>query len=170
MIRRILHYGEEQLRQESRPVSEITDEIRELVRDMFESMYKAQGIGLAAPQVGVSFRLFILDLGEKKMVFINPKIIDKDGKETFEEGCLSFPGLREKVQRSRRVIATAIGLDGKEFEVTAEGLFARAIQHEYDHLEGVLMVDRISKARRIQLKRDLERLANGETLNQEVET
>ncbi|RCK80004.1 MAG: Peptide deformylase [Candidatus Ozemobacter sibiricus] len=164
MKRRILHYGEEPLRQESKPVTTIDDDLRALVKDMFETMYQAHGVGLAAPQVGVNLRLFLIDTGNAPMVFINPEIVKTSGKEICEEGCLSFPGLREKVERPARVIARATDLEGKEFEVQADGLLARAIQHELDHLDGVLFIDRISKARRIQLKRDLERIAAGESL------
>ena len=165
MIRRILHYGEEPLRQESQPIKEIDDEIRELVKDMFETMYKNNGVGLAAPQVGVNLALFVVDTGnDQPLIFINPEISKGSGKEVMDEGCLSFPGMREKVERALKVTARATGLDGRQFEIKAEGLLARAIQHELDHLEGVLLVDRISKARRLQLKRDLERIASGESL------
>lgn len=169
MKRRILHYGEEPLRQESKPVTAIDDDLRVLVKDMFETMYHAHGVGLAAPQVGVNLRLFLIDTGNAPMVFINPEIVKASGKEVADEGCLSFPGLREKVERAARVVARATNLEGKEFEVQAEGLLARAIQHELDHLDGVLFIDRISKARRIQLKRDLERIAAGESLDPDDE-
>ncbi len=167
MQRRILHYGEEPLREDSRDVSEINDEIRILVKDMFETMYKSNGVGLAAPQVGVNLRVFIIDVGNQPLVFINPRIVKSSGKECAEEGCLSFPGLREKVERAQRVTARATDLEGGEFEVQAEGLMARAIQHELDHLDGVLFVDRISKARRLQIKRELELLAAGGSLEPE---
>ncbi len=164
MKRRILHFGEEPLREESKPVTTVNDELRVLVKDMFETMYQANGVGLAAPQVGVNLRLFLIDTGNAPMVFINPEIVKATGKEAAEEGCLSFPGLREKVERPARVVARATDLDGNGFEVQAEGLLARAIQHELDHLDGILFVDRISKARRLQIKRDLERIAAGESL------
>lgn len=170
MIRRILHYGEDALRAETQPIKEINEEIRTLVKDMFETMYKNNGVGLAAPQVGVGLRLFVIDTGNnQQLVFINPEIVKKTGKDVMEEGCLSFPGMREKVERALGVTAHAVDLDGREYEIKAEGLLARAIQHELDHLEGVLLVDRISKARRLQLKRDLERLAAGESLEADDE-
>ncbi|MBF0499568.1 MAG: peptide deformylase [Candidatus Riflebacteria bacterium] len=164
MIHRILHLGEEALRRDSEPITAIDDKLRVLVVDMFETMHKARGVGLAAPQIGINKRLMIIDVDEHPLVFINPEIIRKSGKETCEEGCLSLPGLRENVSRATKVLANAIDLDGKSFEIEAEGLLARAIQHEIDHLDGVLFIDRISKARRIQIKRDLERLEAGETL------
>ena len=160
---RILHIGEETLREPSEPVTEINDDIRQLVQDMFETMYKANGVGLAAPQVGRNIRLFVIDLdGKSPMVFSNPEIVKKTGKETCEEGCLSVPGFREDVQRAKPIIAEATDLAGLGFEVTAEGLMARAIQHELDHLEGVLFVDRISKARKMQIKSIIDRLQVGD--------
>ncbi len=166
MIRRILHLGEEPLREVSDPVGEIDDSLRTLVEDMFETMYQAKGVGLAAPQVGVNKRLVIVDVGEDPIVFINPSIEKATGKEIIEEGCLSVPGLREKVERPNRIVVEATDLEGNRFEMKAEGMLARAIQHEIDHIEGILFVDRISKARRFQLKRDLERIAAGESLEE----
>lgn len=164
---RILHFGEEALRKECEPITEITDEIRQLVEDMFEAMYAANGVGLAAPQVGVNLALMIIDLGDDPLIFINPKIIKKSGKEICNEGCLSFPGLSEKVERATRVVAQAIDLNGDEFEIKAEGLLARAIQHETDHLEGILFVDRISKARKFQIRSELELIKQGHSLEEE---
>jgi peptide deformylase len=164
---RILHYGEEPLREESQPVAEINDEIRKLVEDMFETMYSSNGVGLAAPQVGKNLRLCIIDIGEDPQVFINPEIIKKGGKEVCDEGCLSFPGLSEKVERAARVVVRATDLDGSEYELQAEGLLARAVQHELDHLDGVLFIDRISKARRLQIKHELELIQQGYSLEEE---
>ncbi len=164
---RILHYGEEPLREESQPVTEINDEIRKLVEDMFETMYSSNGVGLAAPQVGKNLRLCIIDVGEDPQVFINPEIIKKGGKEVCDEGCLSFPGLSEKVERAARVVVRATDLDGSEYELQAEGLLARAVQHELDHLDGVLFIDRISKARRLQIKHELELIQQGHSLEEE---
>jgi peptide deformylase len=161
---RILHYGEEELRKDSVPVEEINDELRTLVKDMFETMYDAKGVGLAAPQIGKNIRLAIIDIGDDPLVFINPKITKKSGKETCDEGCLSFPGLSEKVERAVRVVVDYTDLDGDRYEMEAEGLLARAIQHELDHLDGVVFVDRISKARRLQIKWDLEAIKRGESL------
>lgn len=166
---RILHLGEEPLRKECEPITEINDEIRELVKDMFETMYAAKGIGLAAPQVGKNVALMIIDLEDSPLVFINPQIIKKSGKETSNEGCLSLPGLSEKVERATRVVARAIDLNGDEFEITAEGLLARAIQHETDHLDGILFIDRISKARKFQIRSELELIKQGHSLVEEEE-
>lgn len=167
MIRKIFHYGEDVLREVAEPVTKIDDQLKQVISDMFETMIQAKGLGLAAPQVGIKQRFFIIDYDEKKWIFINPKILKAIGKENAEEGCLSLLGLRETVQRASKVICRATDLDGGDFEVEATGLMARAIQHELDHLDGVLFVDRISKARRFQLKRDLERIAAGETLETE---
>jgi peptide deformylase len=169
MKMRVLHFGEDLLRKPSEPVPEITPELKRLVDDMFETMYEERGVGLAAPQVGRNVRLFIIDLDKEKMIFINPEILSSSGKDVCEEGCLSFPGLRENVQRALKVKAQATDLDGTRFEIEAEGLFARAIQHELDHLDGVLFVDRISKARRFQIKHDLEVIAAGGSLEEEEE-
>jgi peptide deformylase len=164
---RVLHYGEEPLRELSQPVNEITDDIRRLVTDMFETMYESKGVGLAAPQVGVNVRLAIIDIGEDPLVLINPKILKTSGKETCDEGCLSLPGLTEKVERASKVVAEATDLDGSLYEIEAEGLLARAIQHELDHLDGVLFIDRISKARKLQIRTELEMLKRGESLYEE---
>ncbi len=161
---RVLHYGEEPLRAASEPVTEITEDVRRLVADMFETMNEAKGVGLAAPQVGVNLRLAIIDIGDDPLVLINPRIIKNSGKETCDEGCLSFPGLTEKVERAKKVVAEATDLDGSVYEIEAEGLLARAIQHELDHLDGVLFIDRISKARKLQIKHELEMIKNGESL------
>lgn len=169
MIRQIFHYGEGVLREVAEPVTIIDDQLKQMIKDMFETMVQAKGLGLAAPQVGIRQRFFIIEFDEHKWVFINPKILKASGKESAEEGCLSVLGLREIVQRASKVTCRATDLNGSEFEVEAEGLMARAIQHEIDHLDGVLFVDRISKARRFQLKRDLERIAAGETLETDDE-
>ncbi|MBU1105442.1 MAG: peptide deformylase [Candidatus Riflebacteria bacterium] len=161
---RVLHFGEEPLRADSKAVTEITDDIRRLVADMFETMNEAKGVGLAAPQVGVNVRLAIIDIGENPLVLINPRIIKSTGKETCDEGCLSFPGLTEKVERAKKVAAEATDIDGSRYQIEAEGLLARAIQHELDHLDGVLFIDRISKARKLQIKHELEMIKNGESL------
>jgi len=169
MKHRILHYGEEPLRNQSEEVKEVNDEVRRLVADMFETMYEGQGVGLAAPQVGVNLQVAVIDIGEDPLVFINPRIIRKWGKETCNEGCLSFPGLSEKVERSVGVVAEAMNLNGETFQIEAEGLLARAIQHELDHLDGVLFIDRISKARKLQIKYELELIKQGESLYDEDE-
>ncbi|GAB4270851.1 MAG: peptide deformylase [Candidatus Rifleibacteriota bacterium] len=164
MIYRILHYGEEPLREESKPVNKIDNDLKRLIEDMFETMYTSNGVGLAAPQIGKNIRLFVIDTGEDPLVFINPEIIKSYGKEICDEGCLSFPGLSEKVQRATKVIARATDEEGNDYELEAEGLLARAIQHELDHLNGILFIDRISKARRLQIKHELELIQQGHSL------
>lgn len=168
MIYRILHYGEEPLRAMSKPVENIDNDIKRLVDDMFETMYAAKGVGLAAPQIGKNIRLVVIDCGDDPIAMINPRIIKKSGKETGPEGCLSFPGLSENVQRATKVTAEYTDPnDGELYEVQAEGLLARAIQHELDHLDGVVFIDRMSQARRLQIKYELELIKQGETLYDE---
>ncbi len=149
-IRTILHYPDKRLRVPGEVVTVFDDELRVLLDDMAETMYAAPGVGLAAPQIGVSKRIFIIDTaaGEDApsdlRVFINPEIVATDGEILFEEGCLSFPGVREEIKRYERVTVRAVDEKGKPFELTTDGLLAIAIQHENDHLEGKLMIDRLS--------------------------
>ena len=116
-----------------------------LIEDMKETMYEADGVGLAAPQVGILKRLFVIDIGEGPLVFINPEIIETSGTQTDEEGCLSLPGETKEVVRPNYVKARALNEKGEEFEIEAEELLARAILHEYDHLNGTLFIDRVKK-------------------------
>lgn len=155
MIYPIVKFPDPILQRPTSPVTEFDDELRKLVADMFESMYKAQGIGLAAPQIGIPKRLTVIDLSnnkdpKEKLVLINPEITLQEGKQVEEEGCLSLPEIREKVRRASRVVVKAQDEygDWKEYEGTE--LLARAFQHEIDHLDGVLFIFRISA-----LKRDL---------------
>jgi peptide deformylase len=155
MIREIVKYPDPVLERETEPVTEFNDELRQFVDDMFESMYAAKGIGLAAPQVGVSRRLTVIDLSfkerpEERIVLINPEIVLREGKQYEEEGCLSLPEIREKVSRAARVKVRAQDLDGNWFEMEGTELLARAFQHEIDHLDGILFFRRVSA-----LKRDL---------------
>ncbi len=153
MIRTILHYPEPRLREKAKPITAIDDGIRKLIDDMAETMYAAPGVGLAAPQIGESVRLFVIDIAAEDEpsdlhVFINPEIVAKDGKQCFREGCLSFPGVTEEVERAATVTVRALDRDGKPFELAAEGLLAVAIQHEHDHLEGKLMIDHLGMLKR----------------------
>ena len=137
--------------------------LAKLAKDMVETMYAAPGIGLAAPQVGVELRLAVVDVsvGEEKdslRCFVNPEILDKDGRDLDEEGCLSIPGVAEKVNRPAGIRVTALSVDGEPFELEADGLLARAICHEVDHLNGVLFVDRVVGLRKERVKRQLRRL------------
>jgi len=148
-IKRILKYGEQPLREHSKEVTKVSKKIQDLVQDMLDTMYSANGVGLAAPQIGVNLRVFVIDVSSEKepmnpRVFINPKIIKKSGSICSQEGCLSFPEVYTEVKRAEYVMVKAIDLKGRSFVLEAgEGtLLARAIQHEFDHLEGVLFVDR----------------------------
>jgi peptide deformylase len=146
MIRTILHYPDKRLRERGERVEAITPEIQQLVDDMAETMYAAPGVGLAATQIGEALQLFIVDVAEENApsdlrVFINPEILERTGEVSWQEGCLSFPGVQEDVDRAAHVRVRAQGRDGKWFELEADGLLAVAIQHEYDHLQGVLMID-----------------------------
>src|SRR5579871_4340762 len=153
-LRDILILPDKRLRSVSKPVTEISDEMRTLVADMFETMYKAPGIGLAAIQVGVPVRIVVMDLSKKEgehepRVFVNPELVSpSEEKSTYEEGCLSIPDVHEDVERPARVKVKYLDLDGKPHEEEAEGLFATCIQHEVDHLNGVLFIDHISKLKR----------------------
>jgi peptide deformylase len=141
--------GDPVLREETTPVAEISDDLRRLVKDMFETMYLAKGIGLAAPQVGRSERLAVIDVDEKPFVIINPEIVDRDGKTAkAEEGCLSIPDVYGDVERPVRVRVRALDLDGKEFEIEAGELLGRCLQHEIDHLHGKLFIDYMSVLKR----------------------
>jgi peptide deformylase len=150
---KIVKYPEPVLEQPGEPVTEFDDELRKLVEDMLETTYAAQGIGLAAPQVGVSKRLTVIDLSqgkdpEQRLVLINPEIILSEGKQYEEEGCLSFPEIREKVARAAKVRIRAQNEYGKWFEMDGEELLARAFQHEIDHLDGILFIFRMSALKR----------------------
>ncbi len=148
-ILEIKKYGDPVLREKSQAVEQITPEILSLITDMIETMYFASGIGLAAPQVGVLKRIIVVE-GEEEgaIALINPKIVKQEGKVIAEEGCLSFPDLYAEVQRFLRVTVKALDPQGKEVEITRENLVARALQHEIDHLEGILFVDKIGRAKR----------------------
>lgn len=155
MILKVVKYPEPVLSQPGEPVTEFNGELKKLVDDMFETMYASQGIGLAAPQVAVSKRVTVIDLSqgkdpEQKLVLVNPEIIFREGKQYEEEGCLSFPEIREKVARAAAVKVRAQDLKGKWFEMEGEELLSRAFQHEIDHLDGMLFIFRMSS-----LKRDL---------------
>lgn len=161
-IRTILRYPDKRLRNKADAVAVVDEEIRRLCDDMAETMYAAPGVGLAAPQIGVSKRIFVIDVaadGEPSQLrtFINPEFVSREGETVWEEGCLSFPGIHEEIERAARVTVRALGLDGKPFELSAEGLLAIAIQHENDHLEGTLMVDRVSLLKRRMIDREMRK-------------
>lgn len=155
MVYEIVKFPDPILQRRAEPVTEFNQELRTLVEDMFTSMYAAMGIGLAAPQIGISKRITVIDLSnqknpEDKIVLINPEILVQDGKQFEEEGCLSLPDIREKVKRAMRVTVRAQDAKGKWFEMSGDELLARAFQHEIDHLDGILFIYRVSA-----LKRDL---------------
>jgi peptide deformylase len=159
-LREILEYPDPRLREVAKPVAAVTPEIQALVDDMAETMYAAPGCGLAATQLGIPHRIFVVDCAEEDepsdlKVFINPEIIEKDGVVVWTEGCLSFPGVREEIKRAETVKVRALGRDGKPFELEADGLLAVAIQHETDHLDGVLMIDKLNALKKRMMGRKL---------------
>jgi peptide deformylase len=165
MVLKIRKYPDPVLSQPGEPVTEFDDELRKLVADMFETMYAAQGIGLAAPQVGISKRLTVIDLsvGKEpggKLVLVNPEVIANEGKLYEEEGCLSFPDIREKVSRAAKVRIRAQDEYGKWFEMDGEELLSRAFQHEIDHLDGILFIFRMSPLKRNLNLRKIRKLQN----------
>ena len=163
-IRAIRIYPDPVLRVQCRAVTEFDESLRKLVNDMIETMHAAPGIGLAAPQVGVDLRVAVVDLsvGEESdglYVFVNPEIVQRRGQETDVEGCLSLPGITDKVERPTFVRVKALDQEGNPFEVEAEDWLARAICHELDHLDGVLFVDHLRGLRRERARRQLKKLA-----------
>lgn len=152
-LRDIILYPHEVLSTKADPIDEVDDDLRQLVDDMIETMYDAPGIGLAAPQIGILQRLTVIDISneenpDKLYTFINPQIVHAEGRIVWEEGCLSIPGAYEKVERSNKIVVQALDRDGEEFELEAEGLLAVAIQHEIDHLDGVVFLDHLSALKR----------------------
>ncbi len=169
-IREILVFPDKRLNKKSEPVKEVDDEIRLLIDDMFETMYQAYGIGLAAPQVDVRKRVIIIDLKPNQRyeempeiknpgphALINPEILSSEGKTTFEEGCLSLPDFREEIQRAEKVTVKALDREGKEVRIEADGLLAIALQHEIDHLDGILAIKRVSSIKRDLYKKKLKK-------------
>lgn len=161
-LRDIYVLGAPILRQETRLVDTVTDDIRALVDDLFETMYAARGIGLAAPQVGRAERITVVDIGDDPIVLINPEIILTEGKQRDEEGCLSIPDIYGDVERAMHVVVRATGRDGEPFEVDAESLLARCLQHEIDHLHGRLFIDYLSVVKRRAAVAKWEKLRKGE--------
>lgn len=156
----ILEYPDPRLRQTAEPVSSMDDAVRQLVDDLLETMYAANGVGLAATQVNVHKRVLVIDVSEERndpLVLINPEILSAEGREIVEEGCLSLPGIYDKVQRATKIRVRALGRDGRPFERDAEGLLAVCIQHEIDHLEGQLFVDYLSELKRQLIRKRLQK-------------
>jgi peptide deformylase len=156
----ILEYPDPRLRTKAEPVETVDDELRRLIDDMFETMYEAPGIGLAATQVNVHRRLLVADVSEEHddpRVFINPEILERDGVAVTEEGCLSVPGFYEKVERADHIRVRALDRHGETFEVELEGLLAVCVQHEIDHLDGKLFVDYLSQLKRQRIRKRIEK-------------
>lgn len=172
MIYPIVAYGDPVLREECEEIKEYNADIKTLIDDMFETMYESEGVGLAAPQIGKSLRLFVVDaspfsdeepeLEDFKQVFINPEIVSESGKKwSFTEGCLSIPGVREAVSRKETIVVNYLDENFEEVEEEFSGLAARVIQHEYDHIEGVLFIDKINPLKKKMIKRKLQDLLKG---------
>ncbi len=163
MILNILRYGDPLLEKRSKAVDEFDGDLQKLIADMFETMYAARGIGLAAPQVGALKRIFVMDCAagsdpRQKLVLINPEIVSTEGELIGEEGCLSFPGIYAKISRPKRVVVVALDQQGKDFTLDVTDLAARCVAHETDHLDGELFIDRMSAIKRDFLERKIRKL------------
>jgi peptide deformylase len=160
---RILTYPDPRLRKRSAPVEKIDKEIERLLDDMIETMYKAPGVGLAAPQVGVNLRVIVIDVSVRQegtpglIQLINPEIISSEGNQVEEEGCLSIPGFSSEVRRKATVRVRGLDRGGKPIEIEGSGLLARAFQHEIDHIDGILYIDRLSRLKRELMKKRVEK-------------
>ena len=157
----VLHYPDQRLRTIAQPVTEVDANIRNFVDDMFETMYQAPGIGLAATQVDVHKRIIVIDISENKnepLCLINPEIISSSGHEKMEEGCLSVPGIYELVERADSIVVRFLNQDGESLEIQAQGLLSVCIQHEMDHLLGKLFVDYLSELKRQRIRKKMEKL------------
>jgi peptide deformylase len=164
MIRPILKYGDSVLHEKARGVDAITPDIDRLVDDMIETMYAAPGVGLAAPQVGVPLRIFVVDVSVGRdpaglIVMINPEFVERDGVQLEEEGCLSVPGFNATVMRPMRAVVKGLDREGGEYQLEGQGLLARAFQHEMDHLDGALFVDRLRGIKRDLIVRRIRKLS-----------
>jgi peptide deformylase len=164
VIRPILRYGADVLHQPARPVAEITPDVIQLVDDMIQTMYAAPGVGLAATQVGVPLRIFVADVSvgrnpDDLITFINPEFVDRDGMQLEEEGCLSVPGFNATLARPSRVVVKGLNRKGEEQVIEGTGLLARCFQHEMDHLEGTLFVDRLRGLQKDLIVRKIRKLS-----------
>lgn len=159
-IRKIVFLPTPVLRQVGKPVEKFDDALQTLIDDMFETMYAAKGVGLAAPQIGISLQLAVIDvIGDKsqQIVIANPSIIAREGEETYQEGCLSVPGAYDTVVRAKKVTVQAQDRNGKTFDITADGLLGECLQHEIDHLNGKLFVDLLSPLKRTMMRRKMDK-------------
>jgi peptide deformylase len=164
MIRQILRFGEQTLHRPAAPVTEITPDVQQIIDDMVQTMYAAPGIGLAATQIGVPLRIFVADVSGGRnqaelITFINPQLVEADGAQYEEEGCLSVPGFNATVTRPTRAVVKGLALDGCEQIVEGTGLLARCFQHELDHLDGTLFVDRLRGLRKTLIVRKIKKLS-----------
>ncbi|HKE95246.1 MAG TPA: peptide deformylase [Povalibacter sp.] len=156
----ILEFPDPRLRTRAQPVEQVDGALRKLIDDMFETMYAAPGIGLAATQVNVHKRVLVIDISEsrnERLALVNPEILSREGVEETEEGCLSVPGVYDKVKRADRIRVRALNREGKQIEFDADGLLAVCIQHEIDHLDGKLFVDYLSELKRTRIRKKLEK-------------
>jgi peptide deformylase len=163
MVRDIIIWPDPVLKQIAKTVDRVDDTVRRLLDDMAETMYAADGVGLAAPQLGVGLRAIVIDTspkqeGQKLLHLVNPEIFRTEGLRVYTEGCLSIPGEAEEVERADRVWVRALGRDGKRFELECDELLATAVQHEFDHLQGTLFVDHLSSLKREVIRRRMKRL------------
>jgi peptide deformylase len=155
---KVLHFPDPKLRTQAKPVKQVDKTIRKLVADMFETMYAAPGIGLAATQINVHQQIIVIDLSKEQnqpLCLINPKILSKEGSQCTEEGCLSVPGIFEEIKRAERITVQALNEKGESFTLTTEGILAVCIQHEMDHLKGKLFVDYLSSLKRQRIRKKL---------------
>ena len=167
-IHKILYLPDPRLREISKPVVAFDDKLQVLIDDMFETMYDAHGVGLAAAQIGVGLRLSVIDVvGDKKnqIVIINPEIVSSEGEKKFDEGCLSVPGAYDTVTRAEKVTVNALDRHGKPFEIKAEGLLAECLQHEIDHMNGKLFVDMLSPLKKAMARKKLDKFKRQQTRN-----
>lgn len=169
----ILHFPDPRLRKKATPVDKVNDQVRQTVKDMFETMYDAPGIGLAATQVNIQQQIIVMDVTDDKsrpVCLINPQIIAKDGEEEMQEGCLSVPGVFENVQRAESITVHALDEQGAEFTLEADGLLAVCIQHEIDHLDGKLFVDYLSPLKMQRIKKKMLKMKKLDPLDSDAPT
>lgn len=166
-VRDLVYLPDQRLRTVCEPITQFDDDLQELIEDMFETMYEANGVGLAGNQIGICKRISVIDATEDKsgqLVLINPEIIERGNLETMQEGCLSVPGYYETVERAGKVKMKALDRHGKAYELEAEGLLAEAIQHEVDHLNGKVFIDLLSTLKRNRITKRFEKLAKQKSL------
>ena len=160
---KLMRYGSDVLRGVAQPVEEITDEIRQIAEDMLKAMYDSEGVGLAAPQIGIPKRIIVIDVdpydpSNDPIALINPEIVEQEGQEDAEEGCLSVPEIRGDVERAEKVTVEALDLDGNKVRIEGTDLLARVLQHEIDHLNGVLFVDHLGRLKKQLIKKQLRKI------------